>query len=152
MVSLFTFLGPPAITLLLLVVGALPYAWWVTRRKPSWPARWAVLGIAAAIAAYGAGTVYGLAFTNPLNLCGDRTGNGVYMDAGRNYSLTSVSVHSFPPSITCHWSSGHSTEKVWFWVTPLLYAGLACSVVCSVLLFNNRHKSGKAPRDNKLDA
>ncbi|MGW5425908.1 hypothetical protein ACWET9_01610 [Streptomyces sp. NPDC004059] len=152
MVSLFSFFGPPAITLLLFAVGAFPFSLWVTRRKPSQPARWAVIGIAAAIAAYGAGTVYGLAFTNPLDVCGDRTGDGVYMDAGRDYSLTSVSVDNFPPSITCHWTSGHSTEEVWFWAPPLLYAGLACSVVCSALLVINRYKYRKASRDNELDA
>ncbi|MFI9604057.1 hypothetical protein ACWEQ7_13290 [Streptomyces sp. NPDC004069] len=135
--SFFTFFGPPAITLLLFAVGTLPYALWVTWRKPSRPARWAVIGIAAAIAAYGAGTVYGLAFTNPLAVCGDKTGHGVYMDVARKYSLTSVSVDSFPPSITCHWTSGHSTEVV-SWAPPLLYAGLACSVACFVLLFLNR--------------
>ncbi|MFE7932196.1 hypothetical protein ACFU6S_26405 [Streptomyces sp. NPDC057456] len=138
MVSLFTFFGPPAITLLLFAIGALPYALWVTRRKPSRPARWAVIGSAAAIAAYGAGTVYGLAFTNPLDVCGDETGNGVYMDAGRGHSLTSVTVDSFPPSITCHWTSGYSTEEVWFWAKLLLYAGLVCSVVCFALLVINR--------------
>ncbi|MFI1167982.1 hypothetical protein ACH4UM_31385 [Streptomyces sp. NPDC020801] len=124
----------------------------MTRRKPSQPARWAVIGIAAAIAAYGAGTVYGLAFTNPLDVCGDKTGDGVYMDAGRDYSLTSVSVDSFPPSITCHRAGGHSTEEVWFWAPPLLYAGLACSVVCSALLLVNHHKYRRAPRDNEPDA
>ncbi|MGW7409754.1 hypothetical protein ACWGI9_39685 [Streptomyces sp. NPDC054833] len=152
MVSLLAFFGPPAITLLLFAVGAFPYALWVTRRKPSQPARWAVIGIAAAIAAYGAATVYGLAFTNPLDICGDKTGDGVYMDAGRDYSLTSVSVDSFPPSITCHWASGHSTEEVWFWAPPLLYAGLACSVVCSALLLINRYKDRKALRDTELNA
>ncbi len=136
--SLFALFGPPAITLLLFAVGAFPYAVWVSRRKPSQPARWAVIGSAAAIAAYGAGTVYGLAFTSPLDVCGDRTRDGVYMDAGRDYSLTSVSMDSFPPSIACHWSSGRNTEEVWFWATPLLYAGLACAVICSALLLINR--------------
>ncbi|MCX5184177.1 hypothetical protein [Streptomyces sp. NBC_00268] len=152
MVSLFALFGPPAITLVLFAVGTLPYALWVAWRKPSRPARWAVIGIAASIAAYGAGTVYGLAFTNPLDVCGDKTGDGVYMDAGRDYSLTAVNVDSFPPSITCHWTSGYSTEEVWFWAAPLLYAGLACCVVCSALLLVNRHKYGKTPRDNELDA
>ncbi|MEU6087765.1 hypothetical protein ABZ865_13275 [Streptomyces sp. NPDC047085] len=152
MVSVFTFFGPPAITLLLFAVGAFPYASWVVRRKPSQPARWAVIGIAAAIAAYGAGTVYGLAFTNPLDVCGDKTGAGVYVDAGRDYRLTSASVDSFPPSITCHWTSGHSTEEVWFWVRPLLYAGLACAVACSALLLINRYKYRNAPRDSEIDA
>ncbi|MCC5478298.1 hypothetical protein [Streptomyces barringtoniae] len=140
MVSLFAFFGPPAITLLLFAAGTFPYALWVARRKPSRAARWAVIGSAAAIAAYGAGTVYGIAFTNPLDVCGDKTGDGVYMDAGRDYGLTSVSVDSFPPSITCHWTSGHSTEAVWFWTAPLLYAGLACSVVCCALLLVNRRR------------
>ncbi|MBQ0985443.1 hypothetical protein KBZ10_13140 [Streptomyces sp. F63] len=146
MVSLFAFFGPPTITLLLLSAGALPYAWWATRRRPSRPARWLVLGVVAAIAAYGAGTVYGLAFTNPLDICGDQTGDGVYMDAGRDYGLTSVNVESFPPSVTCHWSSGHSTERVWFWVSPLLYAGLACSAVCAALLLINRRAYGETAR------
>ena len=123
MVSLFATFGPPAITVLLFAVGAVPYALWVTRRNPSRPTRWAVLGLAAAIAAYGAGTVYGLAFTNPLDVCASPTGDGVYMDAGRDHRLTSVNVDSFPPSITCHWTSGYSTEAVWFWVGPLLCAG-----------------------------
>ncbi|GHA20021.1 hypothetical protein GCM10010345_26020 [Streptomyces canarius] len=61
MVSSFAFFGPPAITLLLFAVGTVPYALWVTRRKPSRPARWAVIGAAAAIAGYGAATGYGLA-------------------------------------------------------------------------------------------
>ncbi|MET8243777.1 hypothetical protein ABZV31_04675 [Streptomyces sp. NPDC005202] len=74
--TLFTFFGPPAITLLLFAVGAFPYSLWVTRRKPSQHARWAVIGIAAAIAAYGAGTIYGLAFTNPLDVCGNKTSDG----------------------------------------------------------------------------
>jgi hypothetical protein len=138
MVSLFAMFGPPAITLFLFAVGAIPYALWVTRRNPSRPARWAVMGGAAAIAAYGAGTVYGLAFSNPLDVCGAKIGSGEYMDVGRDYTLTSVSVDSFPPSITCHWSSGHSTEEVWFWASPLLYTGLACAVVCSALLLIGR--------------
>lgn len=152
MVFLFSFFGPPAITLLLFAVGVFPYALWVTRKKPSHPARWTVIGIAVAIAAYGAGTVYGLAFTNPLDVCADKTGNGVYMDVGRDYSLASVSVDSFPPSVTCHWTSGNSTEAVWFWAPPLLYAGLACAVACSALLLINRYKHRKVPHDSELDA
>ena len=140
MVSLFPTFGPPAITLLLFAVGTFPYALWVTRRKPSRPARWAVIGTSAAIAAYGAGTLYGLAFTNPLGVCAENTGDGVYRDAGRDYVLTSVSVDSFPSSVTCNWTSGHGTEVVWFWAPPLLYAGLACSVVCSALLLIDRCK------------
>ncbi|MFJ9719039.1 hypothetical protein ACIRPQ_24415 [Streptomyces sp. NPDC101213] len=146
MVSLFSFFGPPVVTLLLFVVGTFPYTWWVARRKPSRPARWAVIGIAAALAAYGAGTVYGLAFTSPLDVCGDKTGDGVYRDAGRDHALTSVSVDSFPPSVICHWSSGRSTQEVWFWVLPLLYAGPACSVVCSGLLLVDRYRRRAAFR------
>ncbi len=152
MVSLFAFFGPPAITLLLFAVGTVPYALWVSRRKPSRPVRWAVIGVAAAIAGYGAASVYGLALTNPLDLCGDRGGDGVYRDAGRDYGLTSVSVDGFPPSVTCHWTSGHNTEVVWFWAPPLLYAGLACSAVCSVLLLVNRHAYRNTPRDHGRDA
>ncbi|MFJ7146930.1 hypothetical protein ACIQVT_01820 [Streptomyces sp. NPDC100445] len=58
----------------------------------------------------------------------------------------------FPPSITCHWSSGHSTEEVSFWAPPLLYAGVACLAVCSALLLVNRHKYRKASRDFEFDA
>ncbi|MFJ2609648.1 hypothetical protein ACIQOU_22345 [Streptomyces sp. NPDC091279] len=152
MVSLFTFFGPPVVTLLLFVLGVLPYALWVKRRKPSTPARWAVVGAAVALAAYGAATVYGLAFTNPLDTCADRTGDGVYMDTLRDYRLTSVDVDSFPPSITCHWAGGDSTEAVPFWAPPLLYTGLACFVVCSALLLIDRHPFRRAPRDHKLDA
>lgn len=144
MVSLFALFGPPMITIFLFAIGAIPYALWVSRRKPSRPARWAVIGSAAAIAAYGAGTVYGLAFTNPLDVCGDKTGAGVYKDMGRDYTLTSVDVNGFAPSISCHWSSGYSTEAVWFWTSPLLYAGLACAVVCSVRLLVNRSKGRTA--------
>lgn len=140
--NVFAFFGPPVITLLLFVAGTLSYAIWVKRREPSRPARWAVLGSAAAIAAYGAaGTVYGLAFTNPLDLCGSETGDGVYLDVRSVYSLTSVDWDSFPPSVTCHWTSGHSTEVAWFWTAPLLYAGLACAVVCVALLLDNRRST-----------
>lgn len=145
--SLFALFGPPAITLLLFAVGAMPYALWVTRRKPSRPARWALIGCAAAMAAYAAGTLYGLAFTHPLDLCGDRTGSGAYMDAGRDHSLTSVNVNHFPPSVTCHWSSGDSSDAGWFWTTPLLYAGLGCALVCCALLLDNR----VAPRRSRAD-
>ncbi|MFE1853933.1 hypothetical protein ACFYYI_06380 [Streptomyces sp. NPDC002387] len=144
--------GPIVITLLLVVVGAVPYALWVTWRKPSGPARWAVIGIAATLAAYGAGTVYGLAFTNPLDICGDKTGDGVYMDALRDYSLTSVDVDSFPPSVTCHWTGDHSTEVVWPWAAPLLYAGPACSVFCFARLLINRHKRRRTPYDHEFEA
>ncbi|POX64836.1 hypothetical protein C3492_03595 [Streptomyces sp. Ru62] len=123
-----------------------------TRRKPSRSARWAVIGAAAAIAGYGAATVYGLAFTNPLDLCGERGGDGVYRDAGRDYGLTSVSVDGFPPSVTCHWTSGHDTEEVWFWAPPLLYAGPACSAVCSVLLLADPHACGNTPHVDGRDA
>ncbi|MER7198174.1 hypothetical protein CG723_41165 [Streptomyces sp. CB01635] len=136
--SVFTFFVTPAITLLLFAVGTLPYALWASRRKPSRPARWAAIGSAAAIAAYGAATVYGLAFTNPLAVCGDETSNGLYADAEGDSLLTSVSVDSFPPSITCHWSGGHSTDAVWFWTLPLLYAGLACAVGCVAVLLIKR--------------
>ncbi|WP_251095981.1 hypothetical protein [Streptomyces sp. Caat 7-52] len=147
--SVFTYFGPPAITLLLFVVGTFPYGLWVVRRRPSRPARWAVIGSGAAIAAYGAGTLYGLAFTNPLDVCGEATGDGVYMDAGRDFSLASVRVDGFPPSVTCHWTSGRSTEAVWFWAPPLLYAGLACVVVCSALLLNHRYRHRKASCDEE---
>ncbi|GAA2334304.1 hypothetical protein OKJ48_23250 [Streptomyces kunmingensis] len=148
MVSLFALFGPPVITIFLFAVGAIPYALWVSRRKPSRLVRWAVIGSVAAIAAYGAGSVYGLAFTNPLDVCADETGDGVYMDAGRDYTLTSVDVKSFPPSISCQWSSGYSTEVVWFWSSLLLYAGLACAVVCSIRLLVNRSKdrNGRLPQ------
>ncbi|MFE4547201.1 hypothetical protein [Streptomyces sp. NPDC056785] len=146
MVNLFAFFGPPVITLALFVTGTLPYALWVKWRNPSRAARWAVLGGAAAIAAYGAATVYGLAFTDPLDLCGTRTGDGVYMDAGRDYSLTSADVGGFPPSATCHWTSGHSSDVGWFWTAPLLYAGIACAVVCCALLVNARVKHARTRR------
>ncbi|GHA20016.1 hypothetical protein GCM10010345_26010 [Streptomyces canarius] len=58
----------------------------------------------------------------------------------------------FPPSITCHWTSGHDTEEVWFWAPPLLYAGPACSAVCSVLLLANRPAYGNTLRRNGRDA
>ncbi|MEU0117596.1 hypothetical protein ABZ137_28885 [Streptomyces bobili] len=152
MSPLFAAFGPFAITLLLIAVGAFPYALWVTRRKPSQPARWAVIGIAVAIAAYGAGTLYGLAFTNPLDLCAHKTGDGVYMDAGRDYRLASVSVDSFPPSITCRWTSGHSTDLVWFWAPPLLYAGLACFALCSALLLIDSSKRQEDLAERGCDA
>lgn len=153
MVSLFALFGPPAMTIFLFAVGAIPYASWVSRRKPSRPARWAVIGSVAAIAAYGAGSVYGLAFTNPLDVCAGKTGAGVYMDAGRDYRLTSVDVNGFPPSVSCHWSSGYSTEAVWFWTSLLLWAGLACAVACSIRLLVNRKSRpdvclGHAPRSS----
>ncbi|MEW1833201.1 hypothetical protein [Streptomyces sp. NPDC088196] len=139
---LFAIFGPPLITVFLVALGAVPYGLWVARKKPSRLARWAVIGGAVAIAAYGAGTDYGLAFTHPLDLCADRTGDGLYMDIGRDFTLTSVSRDSFPLSVTCHWSSGYDTEIVWFWATPLWYAGLACGLGCSGMLLVNRYERG----------
>ncbi|MCX5387659.1 hypothetical protein [Streptomyces sp. NBC_00083] len=152
MVSSFAVFVPPVITVLLYVVGVLPYALWVAKRAPSKPARWAVIGTAAAISAYGAGTLYGLAFTKPMDVCGDLTGRGVYMDASRHYGLTSVSVDAFPPSITCHWTSGNSTQAVGLWTTALLFAGLACALVSFALLLIHRYKHREAPHDIELDA
>jgi hypothetical protein len=37
---------------------------------------------------------------------------------------------------------GYSTEMVWPWASPLLYAGLACSLVCCALLLRNRYPRG----------
>lgn len=150
--TFFALFGPPAITLLLFVIGVFPYALWVTRKKPSRTARLAAVGSAAALAAYGAGTFYGLAYTNPLDLCATKTASGDYLDSGRDYSLTSATVHHFPPSVTCHWSSGYSTNDVSFWVTPLLFAGLACATVCFTLILINRSQRRRAPHDNELDA
>ncbi|MEV7326179.1 hypothetical protein [Streptomyces sp. NPDC093970] len=149
MIPLFAFFGPLAITVVLCAAGPFPYWWWVTRRTPAPPARWAAIGIAAAVAAYGAGTLYGLAFTNPLDLCATRTGDGRYEDAGRDYSLVSVHRDGFPPSVVCHWSSGHSTDVVWFWVTPLLYAGLAVAVTGFVLLLLGRRSHRRAGRPGR---
>ncbi|MFE7990762.1 hypothetical protein [Streptomyces shenzhenensis] len=150
--SLFALFGPPVITLLLFIVGVFPYALWVSRRKPSRAARLAAISTSVALAAYGAGTYYGLAYTNPLDLCATKTASGSYMDSGRDYSLTSAEVHGFPPSITCHWSSGYSTNDVSFWTTPLLCAGLACAAVCFTLIFIHRSKRRRASHDHKLDA
>ncbi|KOV98711.1 hypothetical protein ADK65_20445 [Streptomyces sp. NRRL B-1140] len=150
--ALFALFGPPAITLLLFLIGVFPYALWVTRKKPSRKARLAAVGSAAALAAYGAGTFYGLAYANPLDLCATRTANGDYVDTGRDYSLESATVHHFPPSVTCHWSSGYSTNDGAFWTTPLLYAGLACATVCFTLILIDRSKRRRAPRGNALDA
>jgi hypothetical protein len=144
--------GPPAITLLLFIIGVFPYALWVTRQKPSRRARLAAVGSAAALAAYGAGTFYGLAYAYPLDLCATKTASGDYVDTGRDYSLVSATVHHFPPSVTCHWSSGYSTNDVSFWTTPLLYAGLACATVCSTLILINRSKRRRVSHGNELDA
>ncbi|WP_223772469.1 hypothetical protein [Streptomyces sp. 135] len=150
--ELFALFGPPAITLLLFIIAAFPYALWVTRRKPTRSARLAAVGSALALAAYGAGTFYGLAYTHPLDLCATKTASGDYVDVGRDYTLTSATIHHFPPSVTCHWSSGHSTNDVSFWTTPLLYMGLACATVCFALLLINRSQRRRAPHDNELDA
>ncbi|MEV0471055.1 hypothetical protein [Streptomyces prunicolor] len=140
--SLFAIFGPPVVTVFLVAFGAVPYGLWVTKKKPSRPARWAVLGVAAAIAAYGAGTDYGLAFTNPLDLCADKMPDGTRWQSPGHYNLTSVNVGNFPLSVECHWTSGYSTEVVWPWASPLLYAGLACSLVCCVLLLRDRYPRG----------
>jgi len=142
MVSLFAIFGPPVVTVFLVAFGAVPYGLWVTKKKPSWPARWAVLGVGAAIVAYGAGTDYGLAFTNPLDLCADKMPDGTRWQSPGHYSLTSVNVDGFPLSVNCHWTSGYSTEVVWPWASPLLYAGLACSLVCCALLLRDRYPRG----------
>lgn len=136
--ELFALFGPPAITLLLFVIAVFPYGLWVTRKKPTRTARLAVAGSAAALAAYGAGTFYGLAYTHPLDLCATKTASGDYVDVAAEYGLTSATIHHFPPSVTCHWSSGHSTNDVSFWTTPLLYTGLACATVCFTLILINR--------------
>lgn len=75
----------------------------------------------------------------------------MYRDTGRDSTLTSVNVDGFPMSVSCHWTSGYSTEAVWPWASPLLYVGLACAVGCSGLPLVNRHKDGKAPRGIELD-
>jgi hypothetical protein len=145
---LFALFGPPAITLLLFIIGVFPYALWAARKRPSRAARLAAIGSAAAGAAYGAGTFYGLAYTHPLDLCATKTASGDYVDSGRDYHLTSATVHDFPPSVTCHWSSGASTNDVSFWTTPLLYAGLACAAVCFplILIERSRTQRGRARR------
>jgi hypothetical protein len=74
------------------------------------------------------------------------------MDAGRDHRLTSVSVDSFPPPLTCRWTSGHHTELVWFWAPPLLYAGLACFAVCTALLLTDRSTKGRRLRAGECAA
>ncbi|MFG2521255.1 hypothetical protein [Streptomyces sp. NPDC048527] len=81
---------------------------------------------------------------------GTNQGSGLYADAGSEYVLTSVSVDSFPLSITCHWTGGYSTEAVWFWVPLLMYVGLVCAVACSALLLVGRTRRLRSPQDGSV--
>ncbi|RDD84664.1 hypothetical protein [Streptomyces parvulus] len=80
-----------------LLGGGLAYAFWKHRRHPWLHRRWWVLGTTACALGYAHTLAYGLALTQPTDLCGQRT-------LDNDYPLTHVRADAFPPRLACYWS------------------------------------------------
>ncbi|WP_326785742.1 hypothetical protein [Streptomyces sp. NBC_00151] len=90
--------------------------------------RWtggALLGVLVTLLVYATGALAG--FTQAAEICAIQAGRG---PSSRPVSITES---AFPPAHVCRWTDGTTVDLVPAWVGPLLYAGLAGVVVCSVL-------------------
>ncbi|MCI3273918.1 hypothetical protein [Streptomyces cylindrosporus] len=94
---MLAFFGIPLISLLSCAVGVVPYRMWRARRRPTRPARWAVIGAFLAVVGYAGAVLYGLAFTDPVAVCGQRT-------LDDDFPLVHVTVDAFPPDVACYWT------------------------------------------------
>ncbi|MFI9548926.1 hypothetical protein ACIHAR_34225 [Streptomyces sp. NPDC052016] len=127
---MLAFFGVPLISFFLFGAGFVPYRMWSVGRRPSAPARWAVIGAFTAVVGYAGAVVYGLAFTDPAAVCGQRT-------LDDDFPLVRVTVDAFPPDVACHWTDSGSygpshPAALGTWV---MWAGLGVFIVAlSVLL------------------
>lgn len=92
---MLVFYAMPLISVFLFAAGSVPYLPWTARRHPSRQARWAVIGAGVAVLGYAGAVAYGLAFTDPVQVCGQKT-------LDNDFPL--VRVDAFPPDVTCHWT------------------------------------------------
>ncbi|WP_426568680.1 hypothetical protein [Streptomyces canus] len=128
--SMLAFFGVPLISFFLFGAGFVPYRMWSVGRRPSTPARWAVIGAFTAAVGYAGAVVYGLAFTDPVEVCGKRT-------LDDDFPLVRVTVDAFPPDVACHWtdSGTYGPSHPAALGTWVMWAGLAVFIVAlSVLL------------------
>ncbi|MFD7999577.1 hypothetical protein [Streptomyces mirabilis] len=67
------FYAVPLISLFLCAAGSVAYLLWAALRRPSRQARWAVIGAGVTVLGYAGAVAYGLAFTDPVQVCGQKT-------------------------------------------------------------------------------
>ncbi|WP_405992051.1 hypothetical protein [Streptomyces sp. NBC_00986] len=48
----------------------------------------------------------------------------------------------FPLTATCHWNSGRTYSFVPAFVNPLIYACIAATLVCAVIVIRDKHRNG----------
>ncbi|MFF7788179.1 hypothetical protein [Streptomyces sp. NPDC007991] len=133
-------LGTQFITGCLLLAGLVPYTLWASRRGPSREVRWTVIGLWATAVGYAGAVACGLAFTDPVSVCGRRT-------LDDDFPLVHVTVDSFPPDVACYWTDSTSygpthPTALSAWV---MWAGLAVTVVAlSVVLLRRQSRASPA--------
>lgn len=140
--DLLAFFGMPLISVSLLALGAVPYAWWVARRRPSAQVRWAVIGACVAAVGYAGAVLYGLAFTHPREVCGKRT-------LDDDFPLQQVTVDTFPPDVACYWtdSGTYGPSHPTALATWTMWAGIAAVVTAvSSMLVNRRSRASRWAR------
>lgn len=91
-----------------------------------------MLGYAGAVA-------YGLAFTDPVQVCGEKT-------LDNDFPLVRVSVNAFPPDVSCYWtdSGAYGPSHPTALGTWVMWAGTGVLVVAlSVILIGRRSRASR---------
>lgn len=94
---MLVFYAVPLVSLFLCAAGSVAYLLWAALRRPSRQVRWAVIGAGVAVLGYAGAVAYGLAFTDPVQVCGEKT-------LDNDFPLVRVRVDAFPPDVACYWS------------------------------------------------
>ncbi|MER7692375.1 hypothetical protein [Streptomyces sp. NPDC097610] len=137
--SMLAFYAVPLISLFLFAAGSVAYLLWAARRRPSRQARWAVIGAGVAVLGYASAVAYGLAFTDPVQVCGQKT-------LDNDFPLVRVRVDAFPPDVACYWSDSgaHGPSHPTLLGTWVMWAGTGILVVAlSVILIGRRSRASR---------
>ncbi|MFK0023982.1 hypothetical protein [Streptomyces sp. NPDC090798] len=136
---MLVFYAVPLVSLFLFAAGSVAYLLWAARRRPSRQVRWAVAGACVAVLGYAGAVAYGLAFTDPVQVCGQKT-------LDNDFPLVRVSVDVFPPDVACYWtdSGTYGPSHPTVLGTWVMWAGAGVLVVAlSVILIGRKSRASR---------
>ncbi|MFG2369107.1 hypothetical protein ACGFY3_47250 [Streptomyces mirabilis] len=136
---MLAFYAVALISLLLFTAGSVAYLLWAALRRPSRQTRWAVIGAGVAVLGYAGAVAYGLAFTDPVQVCGQKT-------LDNDFPLVRVNVNAFPPDVSCYWtdSGTYGPSHPTALGTWVMWAGTGILVVAlSVILIGRRSRASR---------
>ncbi|MFF4732983.1 hypothetical protein ACFY3M_48735 [Streptomyces mirabilis] len=136
---MLVFYAVPLVSLFLVAAGSVAYLLWAALRRPSRQVRWAVIGAGVAVLGYAGAVAYGLAFTDPVQVCGQKT-------LDNDFPLVRVRVDAFPPDVACYWSDSgaYGPSHPTVLGTWVMWAGTGVLVVAlSVILIGRRSRASR---------